>query len=409
MATYFTLLTKIGQAKIANAIALGDTVAWTTMAVGDGNGNPTVPNENQTALVRENYRAPINQLTVDPDNPNYMVSELVVPTTVGGWTVYEVGIFDADGDMIAVANFPATYKPQLEEGSGRDLVVRIIIQVSNASIVTLRVDPAMVLASQKWVVDNFVRKVTVAGGTTGQVLAKASNANEAFQWVDPTAAVSVLVDAKPERQTLADLQTVVNLSLLTTPGLAVYIEGARLIETIDYVANTNTQITLARSYPAGSRIHMYQNDPTSLIADATEEQRGFIQLATTAEAQAMINDAHAITPKKLADAFKGGNQSLTANGYQKHPGGTIEQWFTAANTNNLGTAWSNTPFPIAFPTACLAVSITPVASIGTGLAANFATYTDISKDGVSWVGYDSSGTPSSSPGSIGVIVRAIGC
>jgi len=327
MATYYTLLTKIGQAKIANAIALGQEVAWTDMAVGDGNGNPTTPNENQTQLVREVYRAPINQLTTDPENPQYMVAELVVPTNVGGWAVNEVGIFDAQGDMVAVANFPATYKPQLEEGSGRDLVVRIIVQVSNTSVVTLRVDPAMVLASQKWVVDNFVRKVTVAGGTTGQVLAKKSNNNEDFQWVDPTAAVSVIVDAKPERQVLADGQTVVNLALLTSNALAVYVEGVRLIETVDFTVTGMTQITLARSYPAGSRIHMYQNDPTSMIADASEVQRGFIQLATADEVAAGENASKAVTParlKSVADGKVGTDRQVSA-GNGLTGGGKLDQ------------------------------------------------------------------------------------
>lgn len=330
MATYYTLLTSIGQAKIANAIALGQEVAWTDMAVGDGNGNPTTPTESQTALVREVYRAGINQLTVDPDNPNYMVSELVIPTNVGGWSVNEVGIIDAEGDLVAVANFPATYKPQLEEGSGRDLVVRIIVQVSNAAVVTLRVDPAMVLASQKWVVENFVRKTTVAGGTTGQVLAKGSNANEDFVWVDPTAAVNVLVDAIPERQTLANGQTIVNLAILTSTALAAYIEGVRLIETIDYAVTGETQITLARSYPAGSRIHMYQNDPTSQIADANELERGFIRLATTAEAQALANDANAITPKKMGDAMNA------------HVLGMGQTWQNVTASRVLGINYTNT-------------------------------------------------------------------
>lgn len=302
-ATYYTLLTKVGQAKIANAITLNQSVQWTQMAVGDGNGNPTTPNENQTALVREKYRAAINQLTTDPENPNYMVAELIVPTNVGGWTVYEVGIFDADGDMIAVANFPATYKPQLAEGSGRDLVVRIIIQVSNTGVVTLKVDPAVVLASQKWVGDNYVLRSKVAGGTTGQVLAKKSNANEDFKWVDPTAAVQVIVDAKPERQTLAANQTIITLAVLSTQAIAVYVEGVRLIETIDYTVNSATQFTLARSYPAGSRIHMYQNDPTSTIADATETQRGFIKLSSTAMAQAGTDDAAAMTAAKVKAAI----------------------------------------------------------------------------------------------------------
>lgn len=309
--TYYTLLTNIGQAKIANAIALGQLVQWTQMAVGDGNGNPTTPNQSQTALVREVYRASINQLTVDAENPNYMVAEMIIPTTVGGWAVNEVGIFDADGDLIAVSNFPATYKPQLTEGSGRDLVVRIIIQVSNASVVTLKVDPAVILASQAWVAANYVKKITVAGGTTGQVLAKNSNANEDFKWVDPSAAVSVNVNALREIQTLAAAQTVVTLVQRTTTGLAVYVEGARLLEGIDWTANSTTQLTLAQAYPAGSRIHVYQNDPFSTLADPTEAQRGLPLVADNATADAGTDDAKMMTAKKVLRLIRASAASAT--------------------------------------------------------------------------------------------------
>lgn len=262
MATYYTLLTKIGQARIANAVALNQKVNLTYMAVGDGNGNPTTPNENQTALVREKYRATINQLTVDPDNPNYLVAELIVPTTVGGWSIYEVGVFDDQNQLIAVANFPATYKPELAEGSGRDLIVRIIIQVSNTSVVTLKIDPAITLASQAWVAANYVKKITVAGGTTGQVLVKKSNANEDFQWVDPTAAVDVNVFSREETQTVATGQTIINLAQLTTDGAAIYIEGIRLRDD-QFTVNSPTRLTLATSYPAGTKVTIVQNEETS--------------------------------------------------------------------------------------------------------------------------------------------------
>ena len=262
MATYYTLLTKIGQARIANAVALNQMVNLTYMAVGDGNGNPTTPNENQTALVREKYRATINQLTVDPENPNYLVAEMIVPTTVGGWSIYEVGVFDDQNQLIAVANFPATYKPELVEGSGRDLIVRIIIQVSNTSVVTLKIDPAITLASQAWVAANYVKKITVAGGTTGQVLAKKSNANEDFQWVDPTAAVDVNVFSREETQTVASGQTIVNLAQLTTDGAAIYIEGIRLRDD-QFTVNNPTRLTLATSYPAGTKVTIVQNEETS--------------------------------------------------------------------------------------------------------------------------------------------------
>lgn len=262
MATYYTLLTKIGQARIANAVALNQMVNLTYMAVGDGNGNPTTPNENQTALVREKYRATINQLTVDPENPNYLVAEMIVPTTVGGWSIYEVGVFDDQNQLIAVANFPATYKPELVEGSGRDLIVRIIIQVSNTSVVTLKIDPAITLASQAWVAANFVKKTTVAGGTTGQVLVKKSNANEDFQWVDQTSAVDVNVFSREETQTVATGQTIINLAQLTTDGAAIYIEGIRLRDD-QFTVNSPTRLTLATSYPEGTKVTIVQNEETS--------------------------------------------------------------------------------------------------------------------------------------------------
>lgn len=379
-ATYYTLLTNIGQAKIANAIALGNQVAWTHMAVGDGNGNPTTPSQTQTALVRERYRAPINQLSIDPSNPNYMVAEMIVPTTVGGWTVYEVGIFDAEGDMIAVANFPATYKPELAEGSGRDLVVRIIVEVSNASVVTLRVDPAIVLASQAWVAANYVKKATVAGGTTGQVLAKKSNANEDFQWVDPSAAVSVNVNALREIQTLAADQVVVTLAERTTAGLAVYIEGARLIERQDWTATGATQLTLAKSYPPGTKLHCYQNDPFSTLTDPTETVRGLPLIATQAEVNAGTDDARAVTPKKL----RFGIQAVfnADAGFIAFPSwlfGVVVQWGTGsipAGSNESVTSWP-VAFPNGNPMSCVIThNGSASVSYGVGLltATNFTAY-----------------------------------
>ncbi len=182
--TYYTLLTQAGQASIANAIALGQQVTLTHMAVGDGNGSPTVPKETQTELVQEVYRAAINQLLTDPDNPNYLIAEMIVPTNVGGWFVREVGLFDEDDNLLAIANFPETYKPKLEEGSGRDLIIRIILQVQSTDAITLKIDPTIVLASQAWVKENFTRAILLPGGTTSQFLAKKSNADGDTEWKD---------------------------------------------------------------------------------------------------------------------------------------------------------------------------------------------------------------------------------
>ncbi|MEH5056520.1 phage tail protein [Citrobacter braakii] len=152
MATkYLALLTNIGAAKLAKATALGTKVEITQLAVGDGNGVLPTPNPAQTALVHELRRAPLNMLTVDPANASQIIAEQVIPEDVGGWWIREIGLFDKDGDMVAIANCAETYKPQLQEGSGRVQVIRVILIVSSTEAVTLKIDPAVVLATRQYV------------------------------------------------------------------------------------------------------------------------------------------------------------------------------------------------------------------------------------------------------------------
>tara|TARA_R110002012_G_scaffold321621_2_gene550176 strand:- start:15263 stop:16231 length:969 start_codon:yes stop_codon:yes gene_type:complete len=151
MPQFYTLPTAIGQAKMANALALGQTVNITHMAVGDGGGTLPTPNSNRTALVNEIRRAPINASEVDEQNPTWVVVEQVLPPDVGGWTIREVGIIDQDGDLIAYGNYPETYKPILSEGSGRTQTIRFVLEVSDTAAVTLKIDPAVVLATRAYV------------------------------------------------------------------------------------------------------------------------------------------------------------------------------------------------------------------------------------------------------------------
>ena len=152
MATkYYAVLTNVGAAKLAKATALGAQVEITQMAVGDGNGVLPTPNPAQTALVHELRRKPLNSLSIDLNNANQIIAEQVIPEDEGGWWIREIGLFDKDGDMIAVANCAETYKPQLQEGSGRVQVVRIILIVSSTAAVTLKIDPSVVLATRHYV------------------------------------------------------------------------------------------------------------------------------------------------------------------------------------------------------------------------------------------------------------------
>lgn len=158
MATkYYALLTNVGAAKLANATALGEQVEITQMAVGDGNGALPTPNPAQTALVHELRRAPLNTLTIDPVNTNQIIAEQVIPEDVGGWWIREIGLYDSAGDLIAIANCAETYKPLLQEGSGRVQVIRVILIVSSTQAVTLKIDPSVVLATRQYVDDQIIQ------------------------------------------------------------------------------------------------------------------------------------------------------------------------------------------------------------------------------------------------------------
>lgn len=148
--TYFAILTAVGEAKLANATALGVPLQISRMAVGDGNGNLPVPNRLQTALVHETYRADLNELKADPLNASQIIAELVIPETEGGYWLREMGLFDAAGDLIAVANCPPSYKPEMAEGSGRTQVLRMVLIVSSTAAVQLKIDPSVVLATRAY-------------------------------------------------------------------------------------------------------------------------------------------------------------------------------------------------------------------------------------------------------------------
>lgn len=157
-AKFFAILTNQGAALLANATALGTKLNITQMAVGDGNGTLPTPDATQTKLVNQKRIAPLNMLSVDANNSSQIIAEQVIPENEGGFWIREIGLYDDNGVLIAVANCPETYKPQLQEGSGRTQTIRMVLIVSSTAAVTLKIDPSVVLATRQYV-DNAVIEV----------------------------------------------------------------------------------------------------------------------------------------------------------------------------------------------------------------------------------------------------------
>jgi phage-related tail fiber protein len=234
---FFAILTNVGMAKQANADALGIPWKLTEMGVGDAYGTDPIPSAAQTNLINEWRRRPLNQLKVDPTNPAVIIAEQVIPADEGGKWIREIGLYDADGDLVAVANCAPSFKPVLSQGSGRTQVVRMNFIVSNAGNITLKIDPAVVLATREYVdqkvFDELNRqdfKHSVVATTTGPIVLSGA---QTIDGVDVIAGSRVLVKNQAQAKTNGIYVVTggawarsldADSSLEVTPGLFVHVE-----------------------------------------------------------------------------------------------------------------------------------------------------------------------------------------
>lgn len=340
---YATIHTNYGLQRLAQAEATGVPINLIEMAVGDGNGNETTPSPTQTNLVRERFRATINRVYQNTSDPLRFTAELVIPASVGGFTLREVGVFDSSGSLFVVGNLPATYKPQSDEGAYADTVVRVDFLVSNASTITLQIDPNVVVVTQQWISNNVTAGTIIPGGTTGQVLTKQSNADGDVHWTDPTAAL-VVVDTVAEKQTLAANQTIVDLTETITYGLAVYIEGIRLprgsgAEEWQPDPTITTRVILGKSYPDGTIFQGVNNEPAGSAPAPLERNKNLSDVADAGTARANIDvfskaETRQMAPAGLVAAFA---RTSAPTGWLKANGAAVSRTAYADLFAAIGT------------------------------------------------------------------------
>ena len=146
---FYTIITDIGKAKIANCISQATKVDFVKMKVGDGGGKYYNPIETQTDLINTVWEGDIGHVVVDKENPNWINIEVILPADVGGFMIREYGVFDSENNLLAIAKCAETYKPVAAEGSTKELNMKMILAISNIDSITLKIDPALMYAKKK--------------------------------------------------------------------------------------------------------------------------------------------------------------------------------------------------------------------------------------------------------------------
>ncbi|HBH0578528.1 TPA: phage tail protein [Clostridioides difficile] len=151
--SYYTIITDVGKAKIANASVTGNKVGFVKIQLGDGGGNEYTPTESQTALKNVVWEGNIGNTTTDETAPNCIILESLIPSNVGGFMIREIGYLDDENNLIAISKYKECYKPSIEQGAVVDMKVKTVLIVSNVNNIELKIDPTIIFATLKDIQD----------------------------------------------------------------------------------------------------------------------------------------------------------------------------------------------------------------------------------------------------------------
>ncbi|MFV7406386.1 phage tail protein [Salmonella enterica] len=325
---FYTLLTDRGMAKIASALADKKQLHLQKMAVGDGGGQYYEPTASQTNLRHEVWRGEMNTLTVAPNNPNWLIAELVLPEDVGGWYVREVGVFDDEGELIAIGKFPESYKPLLPGGCGKQVCIRLIMEVSNTTAVTLTVDPSIVLATRDYVdarLDEHEHSTNHPDATLTQKgftqLSNATDSDDETKAATPKAVKAAMAEARNHTHTWNQITGVPD-GTLTQKGIVKLNSATDSTSTTEAATPSAVKAAMDKANAAAPASHTHVWNQIIGVPDGTLTQKGIVTLNSATDS---TSTTEAATPSAVKAAMDKANAAAPAS----H---THTQFFTTNGT-----------------------------------------------------------------------------
>ncbi|EEM3549797.1 phage tail protein [Salmonella enterica] len=325
---FYTLLTDRGMAKIASALADKKQLHLQKMAVGDGGGQYYEPTASQTKLRHEVWRGEMNTLMTAPNNPNWLIAELVLPEDVGGWYVREVGVFDDEGELIAIGKFPESYKPLLPGGCGKQVCIRLIMEVSNTTAVTLTVDPSIVLATRDYVdarLDEHEHSTNHPDATLTQKgftqLSNATDSDDETKAATPKAVKAAMAEARNHTHTWNQITGVPD-GTLTQKGIVKLNNATNSTSTTEAATPSAVKAAMDKANAAAPTSHTHAWNQITGVPDGTLTQKGIVKLNSATDS---TSTTEAATPSAVKAAMDKANAAAPAN----H---THTQFFTTNGT-----------------------------------------------------------------------------
>ena len=177
MAEYYNVTTNLGDAEIANAIATNTKLNITHIAFGDGNGSVPIPNKARTSLVREVHRQAVTKYERHATNANWIVIETIIPSSIGGFWVREMGII-ANGKLISHGSH-APFEKVADPSGVSEYRLRFTQNVTDGSVVNLTLDESLIYATQAWIDKNYIKRSEIVDNLTTNEPAKPVSAKQA--------------------------------------------------------------------------------------------------------------------------------------------------------------------------------------------------------------------------------------